>query len=121
MSCTSGRVPDITMPALGDRTLWSVTEPWLITGVLVVAAVVATVVVLPGCGYGGVAVVAMALAAAMIVVGIMLHRPRRAVPWSLLAIGCLVHTTSTAVLAQPLYLFEPRLMAGEWVARVCWK
>jgi len=99
VSCTSGRVPDITMPALGDRTLRSVAEPWLITGAVLVAVVVATVVALPGWGYGGVAVVAMALATAMIVVGIVIHRPRRAVPWSLLAIGCLVHTSATAVLA----------------------
>jgi two-component system cell cycle response regulator len=64
----------------------------------VAVAVVAGILALPASGRGSVAVVTTALCPLLIVVGVLLHRPRRVVPWVLLAVGCGVQATATAIL-----------------------
>lgn len=73
-------------------------RPTLIVGVLVGAVVLAAPAVLLGVGIGGFVVVASAVAAMLVVVGVVLHRPRRAVAWALVAVGCAVHAVATSVL-----------------------
>jgi hypothetical protein len=91
-------VRDVTARAFDGSTARRVAEPALIVGALAVGLLAAVVAARPGGGYGGAAIVAPALAATAIVAGIVLHRPRRAVSWALVAVGCAVQVVATAAL-----------------------
>lgn len=70
----------------------------VVTVVVAVAAMAATVTVTwSSWGLGAPAVFAGAFGVAMIVLGVVAHRPERAISWLLLAVGCGTHLVATVV------------------------